>query len=131
VDGQLAAFDLKASDRQARWLPWTVMDFGASPYVAASELAEHWCQGAFSDLFPVDVISFDTPDGGWELAIIFRANLTVEPRPPANGSVSLMPPGGLDAIGPFAPADLERWLTLRPSAELPPRHGTGGAPLLF
>ena len=131
LDGQLVAFDLKVSDQRGRWLPWTVMDFGANPYVTASELAEQWCQGAVSALSPADVMSFETPDRGWELAIVFRADLTVEPRPPANGTVSLLPPGGVDAIGPFAPGDLERWLTLRPSAAPLPRHESGGMPLLF
>ncbi len=131
LSGQLVAFDLRVSDGRGRWLPWTVMDFGASPYVTASELAEQWCQGAVSDLSLADVMSFETQGGGWELAIVFRAELTVEPRPPANGTVSLLPPGGLDAIGPFGPVDLKRWVGRRSPVVPPPGPGPGEARLLF
>ena len=113
LGGKLVAFDLRAREAQGRWLPWTVLDFGANPYVTASELAERWCQGAVSDLSIADVLSIETAGGGWELAIVFRAELTAEPRPQANGAVFVVAPGAIDAIGPFAATDLERWVARR------------------
>lgn len=110
-EGRLVVFDVSVSEARGRWLPWDVLDFGGNPYEAASALADDWCAGAVSDLILVDVMSFQIEGGGWELAIVFRAELNA---PPVNDDVRtpfVFAAGAFDAIGSFEPVDLERWVT--------------------
>ncbi len=108
--GDLVVFDVTLAQARGRWLPWDVIDYGANPYEAASTLVDGWCDGALSDLSLVDVLSLDAPGGGWELAIIFRAELTSLPAGDARRSPAAVPVGSLDAISSFDPVDLERWV---------------------
>lgn len=110
----LVVFEVHVKQARGRWLPWDVIDFGANPYEAASELVDDWCDGALSDLSLVDVLSLEAFGEGWELAIIFRAELTAMPAGEATRNAIRVSAGALDAIGAFDPVDLERWL----------RHGT-------
>ena len=75
LEGRIVAFVLDSPGPQGRWLPWTVLTQGANPYEIASTIVDEWCDGAMSDLRLVDVISREGEDG-WELAIVFRAELT-------------------------------------------------------
>ena len=79
LQGQLVTFLLEAPGPGGRWLPWTVLKQGANPYEIASTIVDEWCDGAMSDLRLVDVISREG-DEGWELAVVFRAELTALPR---------------------------------------------------
>ena len=79
LQGQLVTFLLEAPGPGGRWLPWTVLKQGANPYEIASTIIDEWCDGAMSDLRLVDVISREG-DEGWELAVVFRAELTALPR---------------------------------------------------
>ncbi len=133
-EGGLVVFDLRSSDKQARWLPWRVLDFGGNPYECASNLGDDWCEGAVSDLSLADVMSFEIPGSGWELAIIFRAELTAKPRPRGARVPALLAAGSLDAIGRFDPVDLERWVAaVRAGAEAGREGGSRppGPQLLF
>lgn len=107
---QLIVFDVTAQQARGRWLPWDVIDYGANPYEAASGLVDDWCDGALSDLSLVDVLSLDAPGGGWELAIIFRGELTALPAGDSRRSAVALQTGSLDAIAAFDPVDLERWV---------------------
>lgn len=106
----LVVFEVHVKQARGRWLPWDVIDFGANPYEAASELVDDWCDGALSDLSLVDVLSLEAFGEGWELAIIFRAELTAMPAGDATRNAIRVPITALDAIGAFDPVDLERWL---------------------
>jgi hypothetical protein len=108
-DGRLVAFDVHTAGARDRWLPWGILTFGGNPYEDASALADDWCQGAVADLRLVDVIS-GSAMGSWELALVFRAELTAMPAADARRSPVPLP-RPLDAsIRQFQPADLERWL---------------------
>lgn len=109
-DGRLVAFDVSANQAGGRWLPWDVLPWGGNPYVTASELADDWCEGALSDLALVDVLSFELPGEGWELAIVFRATLTALPAGGDMRRPFVFEVGRFDAIGNFEPVDLERWV---------------------
>jgi hypothetical protein len=109
--GRLVVFDVSVSEARGRWLPWDVLEFGGNPYEAASALADDWCGGAVSDLALVDVMSFEVEGGGWELAIIFRAELTESPAGDDARTPFVFARGSFDAIGSFDPVDLERWVT--------------------
>lgn len=122
--GRLVAFDVTASEARGRWLPWTVLPFGGNPYETASDLAEEWCRGAVADLRLVDVMSFSLVRGSWELAIVFRAQLTEKPPSLRDRIPSIYEPGHFDAIGSFDPVDLRRWVESGPGGE-------GGARLVF
>jgi hypothetical protein len=99
---RLVVFDVAAREARGRWLPWDVMEFRANPYETAAALADDWCAGAVSELTLADVLSFPLEAGGWELAIVFRAELMA--TPPAD-----------DARSPFTFAEGE----------------LGGAPLVY
>lgn len=120
-EAALVAFDVRAEEARGRWLPWKVLDFGGNPYIAASELLDDWCDGAVEDLSLADVMSLETAGGGWELAIVFRAELTARPAPQGGRVPCSFQPGRIDAIGAFDPVDLERWIAARPP-------GAGAAP---
>lgn len=120
--GRLVVFDVQAREARGRWLPWDVLDFGANPYEAASTLADDWCGVALSDLSLVDVMSFPVEGGGWELTIVFRAELEAAPPGDDARTPFLFPAGECDAIGPFDPVDLRRWIE-GPSAARPQPHG--------
>lgn len=111
-EGRLVVFDVTAPAARGRWLPWTVAPFGANPWQIAAELADDWLQGAIEDLSLADVLSYDVPGGGWELAIVFRAKLTALPpaEPQWQRAPVVFERGAFDAIGTFDPADLERWV---------------------
>ncbi len=107
---RLVVFDVAATQARGRWLPWDVMEFGANPYETAAALVEEWCGGAISRLSLADVMSFPSEGGGWELAIVFRAELTDMPPGDDARSPFAFREGEFDAIGRFDPVDLERWL---------------------
>jgi len=110
-EGRLCVFDVHAREARGRWLPWDVLGFGENPYEAASTLADEWCDGVISDLSLVDVMSFPVDGGGWELAIVFRAELSALPRGDDARAPYLFEAGRYDALGNFDPVDLERWVT--------------------
>ncbi len=106
----LVVFDVEAREARGRWLPWDVLNFGQNPYEAASQLADEWCDVSLGDLSLADVMSFPVEPSGWELAIVFRAELAEMPAgDPARTAVRFAP-GEYDAIGPFDPVDIERWV---------------------
>jgi hypothetical protein len=109
-EGRLVVFDVAASAARGRWLPWDVLGFGGNPYEAAAELADQWCEGAVSDLGLADAMSFPFGGGGWELALVFRAELTQLPRGDDARRTFAFEAGEFDAIGNFDPVDLERWV---------------------
>lgn len=123
--GRLVAFDITAPEARGRWLPWTILPFGGNPYETASDLAEAWCRGAVADLRLVDVMSFSVVRGSWEIAIVFRAELTEKPPSVRDRIPVTYEPGHLDAIGAFDPVDLERWLRAGPG------DANGAARLVF
>ena len=128
LDGRLLAFDVLAQAARGRWLPWAVLEFGQNPYEAASTLADDWCAVALRDLGLVDVMSFETPASGWELAIVFRAVLAELPAGDAERMPFCFPVGAFDAIGAFDPVDLERWVTTAGGMARtvqPPKAGAG------
>ncbi|MCE7929421.1 MAG: hypothetical protein HUU14_08575 [Dehalococcoidia bacterium] len=130
-EGRMVTFDVRAREAQGRWLPWSVLEFAGNPYMTASELADDWCDGAISDLSLVDVMSFNPPGGGWELAIVFRAELTALPRPREDRTPAVFDPGRFDAIGPFDPVDLQRWVEWRAPAGKALATPRKGGELLF
>jgi hypothetical protein len=122
--GQLVVFDIHGRrELSGRWLPWTVLPFQGNPYEAASGLADTWCRGvSLLDLSLVDVMSFVIPGEGWELAIVFRAELASLPEGDPEKRPVLLAPGRIDAIGSFDPVDLERWVGAGPGrAEAGPK----------
>ncbi|MBK6318243.1 MAG: hypothetical protein IPI33_10555 [Dehalococcoidia bacterium] len=123
-EGRLVVFDVAASAARGRWLPWDILEFGGNPYEAAAALADDWCDGAVSDLTLADAMSFPFEEGSWELALVFRAELTAIPAGDAARSTFVYDPGEFDAIGNFDPVDLERWaLRGLPAPEAPPGGG--------
>ena len=108
LQGQLVAFLLEAPGPGGRWLPWTVLKQGANPYEIASTIIDEWCDGAMSDLRLVDVISREG-DEGWELAVVFRAELTARPRG-ERGEPRVCDSPDLESVHGFERVDLERWL---------------------
>jgi len=132
--GRLVVFDVQAREARGRWLPWDILDFGANPYETASALADEWCGVALSDLSLVDVMSFPVEGGGWELTIVFRAELDEGPRGDDARTPFVFAPGVVDAIGPFDAVDLQRWIDgpaaapARPHVQSPPAEQPG---LLF
>lgn len=127
---QLVVFDVKVSAARGRWLPWAILPFAGNPYEAAATLADLWCEGAVADLTLVDVMSFPFEPGGWELAIVFRAELTAPPAGDATRTPIVLPAGQLDAIGNFDPVDLERWVGAT-AAPNPPTGASARPDLLF
>jgi hypothetical protein len=122
----LVVFDVEAKEARGRWLPWDVLDFRQNPYEAAAALADQWCNVALDDLRLVDVMSFSTVEDGWELAITFRAELAQMPPGDDHRKPFRFEPGTYDAIGPFDPVDIERWVLAVPSVQAAP-----GAKLVF
>jgi hypothetical protein len=127
--GRLVVFDVGAREARGRWLPWDVLEFGGNPYETASALADDWCGGALSDLALVDVMSFEVEGGGWELAIVFRAELTAAPAGDDARTPFVFAQGSFDAIGNFDPVDLERWVTRQAEAMAPGEEPR--APVVF
>lgn len=110
-EGRLVVFDVAAKEARGRWLPWDILRWGDNPYICASELVDGWCDGAVTDLALVDVLSFQVPAEGWELAIVFRAELSALPPGDDARRPFAFPTGHFDAVGNFDPVDLERWVT--------------------
>lgn len=127
---QLVVFDVKVSAARGRWLPWAILPFAGNPYEAAATLADLWCEGAVADLTLVDVMSFPFEPGGWELAIVFRAELTAPPAGDATRTPIVLPAGQLDAIGNFDTVDLERWVGVAAGPN-PPTGASARPDLLF
>lgn len=119
-DGRLTVFDVAAREARGRWLPWDVLDWRANPYECASALADQWCDVSLTNLALVDVLSLTVEGGGWELAIVFRGELAEAARGDDARIPFLFPAGEFDAIGPFDPIDLERWVTKTVAAGAPP-----------
>ena len=120
---RLVVFDVIADQARGRWLPWTVLPFGGNPWETAARLADDWLHGAVDDISLADVLSLQVPAGGWELAVVFRVQLT---RVPANDGVRepfVYAEGAFDAIGSFDPVDLERWVKAKTT---PGASGDGG-----
>lgn len=107
---RLTVFDVAAREARGRWLPWDVLDWGENPYEAASRLADQWCDVGLNDLALADVLSLPFEGEGWELAIIFRADLASPARGDADRVPHLFGKGEFDAIGAFDPVDLARWV---------------------
>ncbi len=131
LEGRLVAFlvETPASPPGERWLPWTPLPQGANPYEIAATIVDEWCDGALSDLRLVDVISRDGDDG-WELAIVFRAELTALPsgeRAPPH----LCAPQDFERVHGFAPVDLERWLGAGEAGCSPDAPAPDGSRLVF
>lgn len=118
-EGRLVVFDVAASAARGRWLPWDILEFGGNPYEAAATLADDWCDGAVTDLALADAMSFPVSGGGWELALIFRAELDARPAGDDARTTVVFEPGQFDAIGNFDPVDLERWVGRAPTQEAP------------
>ncbi len=108
--GQLVAFDIRAKAVSGRWLPWAVIDYRQNPYEAAALLADDWLDVGLEDLRIVDVLSAEGPLEGWELAIVYRAELADLPNGDSERSPYRYPAGHYDAIAIFDPADFERWV---------------------
>ncbi|MXW25952.1 MAG: hypothetical protein F4Z77_06645 [Dehalococcoidia bacterium] len=111
LEGRIVAFVLEAGGPKGSWLPWTVLPQGGNPYEIASTIVDQWCDGAMSDLRLVDVISRESDDG-WELAVVFRAELTALPRG-ERGAPRICEAPDLAAVQGFEAVDLERWLESR------------------
>jgi hypothetical protein len=127
-DGRLVVFDVTAEEARGRWLPWTVLEFGQNPYEAASMLVDDWCGGQISDLSLADVMSFPVGGGGWELSIVFRAELLQDPKGDEVRRPYIFEPGLYDAIGRFDPVDLERWVTRSAGTARTPQPAAPAAP---
>lgn len=117
-EARIIAFDVAAPGARDRWLPWGILTYGGNPYEDASALADDWCQGSVGDLRLVDVLT-GTAVGSWEVALIFRAELTAMPkadgkRSPVALSIPIEAP-----VRQFQPAELERWLGVVAGAQLP------------
>lgn len=123
-EGGLVVFEVEAPEARGRWLPWDVLEFGQNPYEAASQLADNWCNVSLHDLSLADLMSFPVEPGGWELAIVFRAELAEMPPGDALRAAFRSEPGHYDAIGPFDPVDIERWVAA--GAGPTPTAGAGG-----
>ena len=109
-DGRLVTFDVSAGPVRGRWLPWAVIDYHQNPYEAAALLADDWLAVSLHDLRIADVLSISGPLGGWELAIIYRAELAEAPPGDPQRRPFIFDRGEFDAIGAFDPVDLERWV---------------------
>jgi len=72
-----------------------------------------------SDLRLVDVLSLDADEDGWELALIFRAELMALPRGDDHRAVALIDGAPGEAIQRFAPVELDRWIHAPASVEHP------------
>lgn len=129
-EGRLAAFDVAARVARGRWLPWNVLGFRQNPYEAAAALADDWCDGTVADLRLVDVLPGSEADGSWELAIVFRAELTAAPHGDADRKPVLLDAGETGTLGPFQPAELQRWIAMGP-ARPPAPLSDGGQRLVF
>ncbi len=119
--GRLVVFDIDEPPARGRWLPWTVAWFQANPYEVASALVEEWCGTFPHDLRFVDALSFETEGGGWELALVFRAELGEQPVSAAGRRLVLVDPADLAPVGRFDAADLARWA--RPNDDRPAVRG--------
>ena len=126
LEGRIVAFVLDPPGPKGRWLPWTVLEQGANPYEIASTIVDEWCDGAMSDLRLADVIS-RASDDGWELAIIFRAELTALPSH-ERGAPHVCDAQDLAAVPGFEAVDLERWLG---AGATPPAVEGGSSKLVF
>lgn len=113
--GRLVIFEVTAREVRGRWLPWEVLEFGANPWAAAAALADDWCDVPLRDLSLADVLSLTPAGTGWELALVFRAELEALPAGDAERHPMLQAEGAFDAIGAFDPIDLERWVRMRPA----------------
>jgi hypothetical protein len=129
-EGRLVVFDVAASAARGRWLPWDVLDFGGNPYEAAATLADEWCDGAVTDLSLADAMSFPFQGDGWELALVFRAELNARPSGDDARRTVVYESGKFDSIGSFDPVDLERWVT-RGHSPAPSRKPLSGPGLVF
>ncbi len=131
--GRLVTFDIQAGRVRGRWLPWAVIDFRQNPYEAASLLADDWLDVPLTDLRIVDVLSLPGPLNGWELAIVYRAEVHDRPPGDAQRTPFIHDAGEFDAIGAFDPLDLERWVGISTSEQRaeqsPPPHS--GRPQIF
>ena len=129
LEGQLVSFVLDGGP-SGRWLPWTTLKHGANPYEIASTVVDEWCDGAMSDLRLIDVISREG-DGGWELAVVFRAELTALPRG-ERGAPRVCDPQDLAGVRGFEAVDLERWLGTVPTTPVAaPAPEPDGSRLVF
>jgi hypothetical protein len=122
--GRLVVFDVAAKAARGRWLPWDILEFGGNPWETASALTDDWCGGNIEDLTLVDAMSFPFEGNGWELAIVYRAELTEPPQADDVRKPFLYERGQFDAIGNFDPVDLQRWVEQSPLDE--PRTGSVG-----
>jgi hypothetical protein len=127
--GHLVAFDVTARAAAGRWLPWDLLPYGGNPYETAAELGDEWCDGAVTSLALVDALSFLAPGESWELALVFRAELSAMPAGQTDRTPVTLRPDALTQVGRFGAVDLARWLGSVPAADQAPESRTGG--LLF
>ena len=110
-EGRLVAFDVTTPEAEGRWLPWAILDHGGNPYETASALIDDWCRGStMTDLRLVDVISRPTPGSAWELAIVFRAELTGTPGGDERRHPHACDIGDYEGLCGFGAVEIERWL---------------------
>jgi hypothetical protein len=128
-EGGLVVFDVAAPEARGRWLPWNILAFRGHPYEEAAGLADDWCDGEISDLRLIDVMSSASATGSWELAVVFRAELTAVPAGDRDRHPVRLPPGTIEPVGPFEAVDLERWVDA--PAALGLRPGSPGPFLIF
>lgn len=114
-EGGLVVFEVEAREARGRWLPWDVLEFLQNPYEAAAALGDEWCNVPLHDLSLADVMSFPVEGGGWELAIVFRAELAEMPPGDSARTPLRFEPGRYDAIARFDPVDIERWVSRPPA----------------
>jgi hypothetical protein len=132
--GRLVAFDVKAGKVHGRFIPWAVIDYRQNPYEAAAVLADDWFGDApLADLRIADVLSLDGPLGGWEMAIVYRAELASLPPGDRERTPHVYDDGQFDAIGAFDPVDLERWAGAPAAAPVssPVAPSREGPPAIF
>ena len=129
VTGQLLAFDVSAPEAQGRWLPWTVLEYGQSPWECASLLGDEWCDGHINAIRLVDAISNFATNGGWELALVFRAELTLIPSAKPDRAPVIVSAGDSSLLNSFAEVDISRWVAGDPPHA--PGGSTPASPLFF
>jgi hypothetical protein len=132
--GRLVAFDVTAGKVRGRFIPWAVIDYRQNPYEAAALLADDWFGDApLADLRIADVLSLDGPLGGWEMAIVYRAELAALPPGDRERTPHVYDEAQFDAIGAFDPVDLERWAAAPVTAPAIPSapRAREGPPAIF
>jgi len=120
--GRIVAFDVQGP-APGRWLPWDLLPFEGNPYETAAALGDDWCDGAVLELRVCDVLSLPAQGESWEIALIFRAELSAMPGGDDARTPVAIAPADLGTVRRFAPLELERWLTSHPADDSRPMRG--------